>query len=408
MRLKDTFSTAFKGVTVNLSRSLLTMLGIIIGVGSVVLMSSVGQSMQGVILSQISSLGPKSMVIFPGQEQGGPQAVTTGHDSLTLEDVNQLEKLSTITTVAPVIFVVANTSYGREEGTPRIAGITENFFRNQKVTARTGRLIEKDDIDGAKSVAVLGSDTVAKFFGSNDPLGKRIKIGETYYTIVGTLDVVGSQFGQNNDDRILIPFSVAKIVTGQKYVNLITLQAVGSFDLAFDDVKTLLRKRHGITNPKDDPTKDDFVVHSSEQASQILGSVTLGLTLFITTIAAISLLVGGIGIMNIMLVSVSERTQEIGLRKAVGGRKRDILLQFLTESVMLTVIGGLLGMIGGLIMALFIAAIVRNYLGSYEFAVSYQAMVIAFFMALITGVVFGISPARTASDLHPIEALRYE
>jgi ABC-type antimicrobial peptide transport system permease subunit len=210
------------------------------------------------------------------------------------------------------------------------------------------------------------------------------------------------------DDRILIPLTIAKNISGQKYVNLITMQATYSFDLAFEDVRTLLRHRHGIDNPTNDEKKDDFIVHSSEQASQILGSVTLGLTLFITTIAAISLLVGGIGIMNIMLVSVTERTQEIGLRKAIGGRKIDILLQFLTESVLLTVIGGIIGMVGGAFCAFIIAAIVMKFLASYAFAVSVQAMVAAFFMALFTGVIFGISPARAASNLHPIEALRYE
>ena len=392
----------------NVSRSLLTMLGIIIGVGSVVLMSSVGQSMQGVILSQISALGPKSMVIFPGQQEGGPNAVATGFDSLTFEDVNELQKLKTITTVAPVIFLAAKTSYGSEEGNPRVAGITESFFQNQKVTIQEGRLIEKEDIDGAKAVAVLGSDTVQKFFGANDPLGKRIKIGDLHYTVIGTLESIGSQFGQNVDDRILIPLTVARNVSGQRYVNIITMQSTDNFDLAFDDVKTLLRRRHGIDNPKDDDKKDDFVVRSSAQASQILGSVTMGLTLFITTIAAISLLVGGIGIMNIMLVSVTERTQEIGLRKAIGGRKIDILLQFLTESVMLTVIGGLIGMAGGTFLAFILAQIVERYLSTYAFSVSVQAMIAAFFMALFTGVIFGISPARAASNLHPIEALRYE
>jgi len=408
MRFRDTFRTALKGVTVNLSRSALTMLGIIIGVGSVVLMSSVGQSIQGVILSQISSLGPKSMVIFPGPEGLGPQGVTTGFDSLTFEDLSEIRKLKSITTVAPVIFVVAVTSYGNEEGNPRIVGATPEFFENQKLSASMGRLIDQEDLDGAKKVAILGSDALEKFFGSVSPLGQRIKIGETYYTVVGAMDPVGSQFGQNVDDRILIPFTVAKNVSGQKYLNLITLQAVDSFDLAFDDIRTLLRYRHGISNPENDEKKDDFMVHSSEQANRILGSVSLGLTMFITTVAAISLIVGGIGIMNIMLVTVKERTQEIGLRKAIGGRKRDILLQFLSESVMLTVIGGIIGMVLGVFLAFVISGIVRNYLSSYAFAVSVQSMVAAFFMALFTGIVFGISPARAAANLHPIEALRYE
>ena len=392
----------------NINRSLLTMLGIIIGVGSVVAVSSVGKSMEGVILSQISSLGPKSMAIFPGQEQAGPQGVTTGFDSLTFEDLNELKKLKSIMTVAPVIFVQADTSYGREEGSPRIVGVTPEFFENQKLSASTGRLIDEEDVTGAKAVAVLGSDALDKFFGSQDPLGKRIKIGETYYTIIGAMDPVGSQFGQNVDDRILIPFSVAKNVSSQRYLNLITLQTAGSFDLAFDEIRMLLRYRHGISNPENDEKKDDFMVHSSEQANQILGSVSLGLTMFITTVAAISLIVGGIGIMNIMLVTVAERTQEIGLRKAIGGRRRDILLQFLAESVLLTVIGGLIGIVAGVIFAFFIAEIVELYLGSYRFAVSVQSMAVAFIMATATGIIFGLSPAGTAANLHPIEALRYE
>jgi putative ABC transport system permease protein len=186
------------------------------------------------------------------------------------------------------------------------------------------------------------------------------------------------------------------------------MEATESFDLAFDDVKFLLRTRHGIDNPKDDPKKDDFTVHSSEEANQILGSVSLGLTLFITTIAAVSLLVGGIGIMNIMLVSVTERTREIGLRKAVGAKRRDILLQFLAESVMLTFIGGVIGMVLGIMLAFLISLIVRQFLGTYLFAVSIPSIVAALLMASITGLVFGISPARRASNLHPMEALRYE
>ena len=286
MRSADLLRSALKGVTVNMDRSFLTALGILIGVGSVVLMSSVGQSMQGVILGQISSLGPRSMVVFPGHQEGGPNSVVTGHDSFTFEDLRELEQLKTISNIAPVLFISKVVSYGHEEGNPQVFGVKANFFKNQNIVAVTGRLIEREDDEGASAVAVLAPDVVEKYFGSIDPLGKRIKIGDRHYTVVGTTKALGSQFFQNADNRIYVPFTVAKDVTGQKYLNYATMEATESFDRAFDDVKALLRRRHRIDNPKDVPKKDDFVVRSSAQAGEILGSVSLGLTLFITTIAA--------------------------------------------------------------------------------------------------------------------------
>jgi len=383
------------------------MLGIIIGVGAVVLMSSIGSSMQGVILSQISSLGPRSMVIFPGQEGGGT-AVSTGFDSLTFDDVNALEQLSSITDIAPNIFLAGEASYEGQTAAPQTIGVEETFFNNQDISTSVGRLIEKGDNEGARAVAVLGSEVQEKLFGSIDPLGKRIQIGNNYFTVIGVTNPLGSQFFQSADNRIYVPFSLARNLSGQKYVSYLTMNSTGNFELALDEVKYLLRQRHDIDNPEDDPKKDDFVVHTSEEAGQILGSVSLGLTLFITMIATISLLVGGIGIMNIMLVSVTERTQEIGLRKALGARGRDILRQFLIESILLTVIGGLIGIAMGTGLAMMIALIIRSILDTYAFSLSVPAMITAFLMASVTGLVFGISPARRAAALHPIEALRYE
>ncbi len=408
MLARDLLQTAYKGVTVNWSRSILTMLGIIIGVGSVVLMSSIGASMQGVILGQISSLGAKSMVIFPGNEEGGAGQVMAGFDSLTFRDLDDLKKLSSIESVAPLIFVQGKISYGREESSSQVMGVTEEFFVNNSVEAEFGRLLRNEDDSGAKSVALLAPDAREKLFGQNDPIGKRIKIGDHHYEVVGVTKALGTQFFQNADDRIYVPFGTAKNVSGQKYLNQVTMLATESFDLAFSDVKFLLRYNHGIENPEDDITKDDFIVHSSEEASQILGGVSLGLTLFITTVAAISLLVGGIGIMNIMLVSVTERTREIGLRKALGATSRNILLQFLAESVALTFIGGCIGVVGGIFLAFIAALMVRGFLDTYIFTISVPSVIAAFGMAAATGLVFGISPARAAAKLHPIEALRYE
>lgn len=408
MLLRDTIQTAYKGVTRNVSRAMLTMLGIVIGVGAVVLMSAIGASMRGVILSQISSLGPTSMVIFPGQQEGGPNAVSTGHDSITFEDVEALKRLSTVKNIAPIIFLPGNAKYRNEEKSPQTLGVIPTYFENQNYAVSTGRLIDENDLDGARAVAVVGRDTALQLFGSTDPLGKRIQVGENHFTVIGVMKPIGSQFFQNADERIFIPYTVAKNLTGQKYVNFITMQSTGNFDLALDEVTYLLRDRHGINNPKNDPKKDDFVVRTSAQANDILSGVSLGLSMFIITIAAISLLVGGIGIMNIMLVTVTERTQEIGLRKALGAKKRDILLQFLFESVFLTVLGGLVGMAIGLSLAMFASILVRNFLSTYHFAVSTGSMIAAFLMAFFTGLLFGISPARKAANLSPMEALRYE
>lgn len=408
MQIKDTLSTALKGVTRNVSRSMLTMLGIIIGVGAVVLMSSIGASMQGVILGQISSLGPRSMVIFPGKEQGGASTVATGFDSLTFEDVDALKKLSSITSVGPIIFLPGTATYGSQETSPQTDGVMPEYFQNENIALSMGRYFEKDDEDSARAVAILGSETAAKLFGNEDPLNKRIRVGQTSLTVIGVVKPLGSQFFQNADLRIYVPFSVVRNATGQKYVNFVTMLSTGNFDVALADVKALLRQRHNISNPKDDPDKDDFVTHTSEQASQILNGVSLGLTMFITMIATISLVVGGIGIMNIMLVTVTERTAEIGLRKAIGARRRDILIQFLIEAIFLTVIGGIIGIVLGVSFAMFAAIVVRHVLDTYIFAVSVPAIIASLIMATGTGLVFGISPARKAAALSPMEALRYE
>ncbi len=409
MLTSDIFTSAWTSLRRNVARSSLTMLGIVIGVGSVVLMSSVGGSMELVILSQISSLGSRSMVIFPGsQQEGGASQVFAGHDSLTFEDIERLEQLTTITSVAPIVFLSGPVRLGREEISSQVLGVHPNFFSNQKIDASEGRLIDMDDEDRGARFALLGPDAARELFGDRDPLGKDITIGDRSFTVIGITAPLGSQFFQNVDDRVYVPLSVARQATGQKYANYITMLSTGSFDLAFEDVKGLLRYRHKIENSQDDPKKDDFIVRSSAQANAILGSVSLGLTLFITTVAAISLLVGGIGIMNIMLVTVTERTREIGLRKALGARSKDILVQFLIESVALTLIGGIIGLVLGLVFAYVIAFFVQFILSTYVFVVSFASCFASLSMAAGTGLIFGLSPARKASLLDPVESLRFE
>ena len=408
MRFRDTLHTAIKAITTNGRRSALTMLGIIIGVGSVVLMTSVGASMEQLILGQISSLGSKSMVIFPSHQHGPTGAAAGGMDTLTLEDIEALQDLETIESIAPIIFINGSVTYAREEASARIMGTNQYFFENQHIEAEQGRLLDKRDVYRAQHVVVLGADVNHELFGVNNGIGERVMIAGDRYTVIGVLESVGSQFFQNFDERVFVPLSVAKSVTGKKHADFVTLQATESFDLAFQDVKAVLRQHHGIVNPDDDPEKDDFTVRSSQQANDILGSVSLGLTLFITTIAAISLIVGGIGIMNIMLVAVTERTREIGLRKAVGAKRSDVLLQFLCEAVLLTLIAGVIGIVCGVLSALVTAQITQKFLDTYPFAISYPAIGVAMAMAACTGLLFGIYPARKAAGLPPMEALRYE
>lgn len=409
MRIVDTLLAARNSLDRNRNRAVLTMLGVIIGVGSVVVMTSVGASMEHLILGQISSIGAQSMVIFPGQQEGAEGTIQAGFDSLTFSDIEALEQLNTITSIAPAMFLpTPQATYGRESTEPRVIGTVPNYFQNRELTLSAGRLLDDSDIRGARNVVVLSSEIVDDLFGRQNPIGKRIKLGDRPYEVIGTLESVGTQFFQNADEFVFIPLSTARSQSGQKYLNVVSLQAVGDFDLAQSDVESLLRKRHGIVNPDDDPDKDDFIVRTSQQANDILGAVSLGLTLFITTIAGISLVVGGIGIMNIMLVAVSERTREIGLRKAVGAKRRDIMLQFLVEAMALTALAGLLGVLGGIALAGLVAAIVDKFLPTYDFVVSGPAIALAMLMALATGIGFGLYPAKKAAQLSPMNALRYE
>ncbi len=404
MRLRDTILTAYSGITVNKTRAMLTTLGIIIGVASVVLMVSVGRSFQNYIVTIVESVGTNTLDIFPvGIQKFGGKL-----DSLSFEDFNAIKQLSTVTDVMPVIFVPKTVKFGKEQVNPMVIGTYNKIFSNYGQKLASGRLLEQADEDGAKPVAVLGAKTAIDLFGNANPVGQRISVGENSFTVIGVTQDVGSALLSELSNIVYVPYSTAKAATAQTHLSYITLKTVGDQAIAKDDITALLRQRHRITNPTNDPDKDDFIARSAEQVTSIITSVTLGLTIFLALVAAISLLVGGIGLMNIMLVSVTERTREIGLRKAVGASGRDILLQFLFEAVALTLIGGAAGILIGAGAGWVLALLANKFLGDFTFVLSIPAVLLAVGMAMTTGLVFGIYPAKRAAALNPIEALRFE
>lgn len=404
MILADTLASAFDGLTRNRMRSVLTTLGIIIGVGSVVLMVSLGASFEKYIEQQFEGIGANLIEVYPkGLEKFGQST-----DTITFADAEAIERLSTVTEVSPNILVPYAVAYGGEELTPFILGSKPPIAANYGFEIDRGRFITDDDVKSARSVVVMGPDTAENLFDNADPLGKKVVIGGRKFTIIGINKEMGSLSGNDTDAMVIMPFTTAKSLTGQDYVSYVVLLAKDNVDLAIADIKSLLRSRHDIENPEDDPDKDDFLARSAEQATQIVGTVTSSLTAFLALVAGISLIVGGIGIMNIMLVSVTERTKEIGLRKAVGARRRDVLRQFLLEAVLLTCLGGLIGIVGGLGLAYMGALLANRFLGDFPFAISWVAIIAASLMAIGTGLAFGLYPARKAASLSPMEAIRYE
>ncbi len=406
MLIKDTFSAAFEGLKRSRLRSLLTTLGIVIGVGSVVLMVSVGASFERFILDQVESFSGDTFEIHAkGVQDVGKDVLT-----ITFDDLEAISNLSTVQNVAPAIFLTDRVTYGREEIAPFIFGTTKEIFVNWSMKVDKGRLLDDGDEKGAKSVVVLGSQAALDLFPNENPLGKRLTIGSRKFTVVGVLEALGSPLAAQLDSMVYVPFSVAKAIQGRStYIDYIALQSKGGDnELTRRDIVSVLRQRHNIDNPEDDPDKDDFYARSFEQAMDIIGTVTMSITLFLGLIAGISLLVGGVGIMNIMLVSVTERTKEIGLRKAVGARGRDIMLQFLLEAIVLTLIGGIIGVIGAIGFGLLLTAIVNKLLGDVTYAITLTSILLPLITAIVVGLVFGIYPARKAAKLSPIEAMGFE
>jgi putative ABC transport system permease protein len=412
MRVTYTINSALKSLAANKSRSFLTILGIVIGISSIILVMSMGQGAQNLILSSIQSFGSRTVFIVPGQEASGPSGFAeVMTNSLTQRDVEAIRdpmNVQGVEFVAPLVFQVMFASFENEVTRPMVVGGSELLSVILDVRTEEGRMFSNDDIRRDASVVVLGRNISHKLFGLSNPIGERIRLGDQQFTVIGVLPQKGQVSFLNLDETVFVPYTTAqKYLFGIDYFHRIIVQAEdqNSIPRMVQDITLTLRETHGI----DDPEKDDFWIITQEDAAERVGTITGILTAFIASVAAISLIVGGIGIMNIMLVSVSERTREIGLRKALGARRRDILNQFLVEAIVLTVIGGVVGIALGSFLGIVSAFLLSHVLGvDWIFSFPIQAAVLGLVVSSGVGLVFGLYPAREASKKSPIEALRYE
>lgn len=404
MNLSESIHIALVGLSVNKARSALTMLGVVIGVGAVIAMISIGQGAQQQTLERIQSMGTNVLSIMSGQSRAGMVMGGMGSvQTLTYEDAQAIAKdCPAVSAVAPELRMSAQVKYRNQNTSTSIIGTTPDFLdvRNYKIDK--GRFFTESDLKSMNRVGIIGPTTAYNLFGDNDPLDKVIRVKGINFTIIGVTQAKGSNGFQDQDDQIVVPVTTAmKRVFGITYLRSISAQTANrdQMDTATTQITDLLNKRHKIMEGED----SDFMVRNQAEFMETANAAAQTFTMLLSGIAAVSLLVGGIGIMNIMLVSVTERTREIGIRKAVGACRRDILLQFLIESMVLSMIGGFIGVLFGIG-----AAKILSDMAGWPVSISVPSILLAFGFAAGVGIFFGIYPARKASSLHIIDALRYE
>jgi len=412
MTIKYLFKTAIVGLRTKKMRTLLTILGIVIGITAIMLVMSLGKGAEGLILGQLQSFGSKTIAVHPGREPKGPTDMAQMmSDSLREKDLAALQKKSNaphLTKVEVLNVGGATAAYENETYRLSIFGASELLEKLYDIKLSEGRFVNDDDVKGRSDVVVIGSKAKDELFGPSDALGQKIKIKNRNFKIIGIMAKKGQGSLLNFDEAAVIPYTTAQTyIFGIKYFHHLIAEADSeeNVDQSVSDIEATLRASHGIT----DPGKDDFYVVTQASAMDQVKTITNILTMFLAAVAAISLLVGGVGIMNIMLVSVTERTAEIGLRKAVGATSKDVLNQFLLEAVVLTVVGGIIGIIFGATLSFFTALILSKVANlDWQFVFPVSAMFLGLGVATVIGLVFGLYPARQASRKSPIEALRYE
>jgi putative ABC transport system permease protein len=404
MDIFDSLTMAWSTLAANKLRSGLTMLGIVIGNASVIAMIGIGQGAQKLAAEQFAALSPTTIFVVPGSRKAQRSTIDLPK-TLVLEDAQAIaQQVPTVRNIAPEINRRQLASYRNQNTTVLLIGTTAQYLSVRNFNVATGRFLNDIDIERNKRVAVLGAEVAERLFAAQSPIGQQIRLKNISFEIIGMIEAKGSFVGTNYDEAVFIPLTVmANQIVGRtspygmelSWIN-VEAKDENSIRAAKFQIENLLRLRHNITTDE-----DDFSVQTAKQVLEIVGTVTQGLTILLAAIAAISLIVGGIGVMNIMLVSVTERTQEIGLRKAVGANKGDILMQFLIEAVIVSISGGVVGILIGIGGLFLVAAF-----SSLKASVSFWAIALSFGVSGGIGLFFGVIPAQRAARLDPIVALR--
>lgn len=402
---KESLAIALRALLTNKMRSVLTMLGMMIGVGAVIAMVSIGMGVREKVQNSIASLGSNMLIVAPGAASAqGVRSASGSSITLLPEDAEYIkETVAGIDYVVPAVSKQYQLIAGNQNWTTTVQGITPEYMTIRSLTVGSGSFVSAQDLTSRNRVAVLGATVAESLFGELNRTGQNVRIHNTPYQVIGVLDSKGqSSMGQDQDDIVMIPLTTAQErLIGITYLHSISIQvsSMENMDQVQEQVTFLLRQRHKIFGGKE----DDFTVHNLTSIMAMAAETTGTITMLLGSIAAISLLVGGIGIMNIMMVSVTERTREIGIRKALGATYRDIMLQFLIESIVIGVLGGLGGIVLGIAAAYAIAIF-----GGLNTVISALSIVVSFGFSIAVGLFFGIYPARKAALLNPIDALRFE